>query len=115
MPGLNDFLLRIQTDYALYLQFRRSPQEALASYELSSEERAALSESGSPLWERLAGMMHHTLSQSNHYLQLEGDSEFSRAKALAGSQVQQTVAQIHCANTHTDRLAAVSTLMEQIG
>ena len=53
MPNLNDFLSRIQTDHAFYLEFRRNPEEALAPYGLSAEERAALTESREQLRTRL--------------------------------------------------------------
>ncbi len=50
MPNLNDFLSRIQADHTFYLQFRQDPEEALAPYELSAEERTAVTESREQLW-----------------------------------------------------------------
>jgi hypothetical protein len=53
MPGFTDFVSRIQTDYAFYLQFRQNPREALASYKLSSEEQASVTAGGRQLWSQL--------------------------------------------------------------
>jgi hypothetical protein len=53
MPGFTDFVSRIQTDYAFYLQFRQKPQEALAAYQLSSEEQASVTAGGRELWSQL--------------------------------------------------------------
>jgi hypothetical protein len=56
MPGFNEFLVRIQTDYRFYLQFRNNSDEALASYKLSPEETAALKDPRSSLWSRMRGV-----------------------------------------------------------
>lgn len=139
MPGLNDFLSRIQTDHVFYLQFRQSPQEALASYELSSEERAALTESGPGFSAQLARTMSVQepsdvtvgasigveSSVAFKWITNIGwirtreteptDLTFDPEVALDQPEVQQTIAQIRSAGTHAERLAAIATLMEYIG
>jgi hypothetical protein len=113
MPDFNDFLSRIQTDHAFYLQFRRNPQEALASYALSAEEGAALTKSGLQLLAFTgSGETTHTSTTS---ALLSADLEFDTASVVRRLEVQQAMAQTREASTHTDRLAAVLDLMEQIG
>jgi hypothetical protein len=136
MQGLNDFLSRIQTDHEFYFLFRKSPQEALAAYELSSEERAGLTESGAQLrpfgWSAeppgsatRAGIadsraafwwtIHTETWRMNFDYSMPADSKFNSEAALARPEVRRTVAEIHNASTDSDRLAAVLGLMEYIG
>jgi hypothetical protein len=142
MPSLNDFLSRVQTDYAFYLQFRASPQDALAPYELSSEERAALAEVDPQLWVQLgrfvpdaesrkpdsrAGVSANlgtTFKWTIHTTQVgwiqidqpsSGDAEFNAEGVLRRGEVQESIAQIHATSTRADRLAAVLKLVEYIG
>jgi hypothetical protein len=115
MPGLNDFLSRIQTDYSFYLEFRQSPQETLAPYELSSEERAALIESRPELWDHLERTVF-TLTTSHNIVALGSENlEVNTDAVLSQSKIGQTIAQIRNASTHSDRLTAVSALIEHIG
>jgi hypothetical protein len=118
MPGLNDFLSRIQTDHAFYLQFRKNPQEALTFYELSAEERTALNKPDPQIWDRLGWITQRAkcLTSTNHCVELGSDDRgFDPAATIALPEVQQTIGQIRGASAHTDRLAVISALMEQIG
>jgi hypothetical protein len=115
MPNLDDFLSRIQTDHAFYLQFRQNPEETLTAYELSAEERAALTKSRGQLWARLGQLNSYWKLSCNYVLLGLGELEFSVAGALSRPEIQSTIDQVHKANTHTDRLAPVLALMEQIG
>jgi hypothetical protein len=141
MPGLNDFLLRIQTDYELYLRFRKSPQEALAAYELSAEERAALTDSGRQLWNHLgrigqgadsidpalgdgteadpcAPLTWKIRTTQTWRLNIDqsgsAESQFDHKAALGRPEVQQAVALVNAAILHDDRLAAISVLIEHV-
>ena len=116
MPNLNDFLSRIQTDHAFYLEFRRNPEEALEPYELSAEERAALTESREQL--------RNCLGQPNSYWKIELHVRFARIRrtgvqrcgnARRGRKFRVRFGQIRKASRHTDRLTPVIALMEQIG
>jgi hypothetical protein len=115
MPGLNEFLSRIQTDYSFYLQFQNSPIAALEPYELSAEERTTLTESGALLSTHLrqGGTTLHT---STNFLPFESaDPEFNPEAALKRAEVRQVIAQIRRTNTDVDRLTSVLALMEEIG
>ncbi|HEY4782203.1 MAG TPA: hypothetical protein VIH54_10325 [Chthoniobacterales bacterium] len=115
MPALNEFLSRIQTDYSFYLQFQNSPQEALASYELSAEQRTTLTESGALLSTHLrqGGTTLHT---STNFLPFESaDPEFNSEVALERAEVRQVIAQIRRTKTDIDRLTSILALMEEIG
>ncbi len=115
MPGLNDFLSRIQTDHAFYLQFRKNPQEALTPYELSSEDRAALMDSGSQLSARLGGVVF-TLTGTKNFMSLgSADWQFDPAAALRRPEIQESIAQIRNVTTNADRLTPVLALIEQVG
>jgi hypothetical protein len=114
MPNLNDLLLRIQTDYAFYLQFRNNPEEALTFYELSAEERAALNRPDPQIWDRLGWITQRAkcLTSTNHFVALRSDD---LAAKIALPEVEQTIAKIRDLSVHAERLAAVSALVEQIG
>jgi hypothetical protein len=141
MPGLNDFLSRIQTDHDFYFQFRTSPQKALAAYELSSEERNTLSEASWQLWNYLekiglgadsiaapigggtaAGVdapltwrIHTTQTWRLNIDQSDSvESQFDHEASLERPEVRHALAQIHSANIHHERLAAISALIEHI-
>ncbi|HXM27167.1 MAG TPA: hypothetical protein VN957_14185 [Chthoniobacterales bacterium] len=139
MFGLNDFLSRIQTDHAFYLQFRSSPQEALAAYELSPEERTVLNQSGSQLSSELGRIMpvpeplgvtpggHSGVDPCGSFKWItnvgwtriheteSADSKFNPEVVLDRIGVQQSIGQIRAASTHSDRLAAVLSLVCSIG
>lgn len=126
MPDLTDFLSRIQTDYAFYLQFRQNPDVALAAYELSSEDRAAvtefdpkLSHSGTlpdrKIFTTDLGWTHTDLAWIHVRQTEQSDLDLNVEVPRRRSEVEQAVVQIRGASTHTDRLAAISTLMEYIG
>lgn len=114
MPGFTDFLSRIQTDHAFYLQFRQNPQETLSSYELSSEERAALIGPDAELWNHLRGKLF-TLTTSHNIVALgSSDPEFNSDAVLGRPEVGQAITQIRAAGLPTERAAAVLDLMEKI-
>ncbi|HXM27168.1 MAG TPA: hypothetical protein VN957_14190 [Chthoniobacterales bacterium] len=137
MAKLNDLLSRIQTDYGFYLQicvlltFQKSPHAALAAYKLSSEERIALTESGAQLWAHLRHPIPTTQTSQgwtfSEVVRSEfipttqvgiasiANSQFDPTTALRQPEVMQTLARIHGASAHTDRLKPVLALMEQIG
>jgi hypothetical protein len=115
MPNLNDFLSRIQTDHTFYLQFRQVPEEALAPYELSAEERTALTESGEQLRARLGQLNSYWKTSCTHALLGSGELGFDVAEALGRSEVKNAIGQVRRASTHADSLTPVLALMEQIG
>src|SRR5438132_11667865 len=106
MRTLNDFFSRIQTDYSFYLQFQNSPERALAAYEVSAEQRAALAESGAQL-SALLGQSGTPLHTTNNFLPLEStEPEFNPDAALKRAEVRKTIEQIFGAGTSTDRLTS---------
>jgi hypothetical protein len=115
MPNLNDFLSRIQTDHTFYLRFRQNPEEALGTYELTSEERAALTESGEQLRARLGQPDSYWKLSCNYALLGSGEHEFNIAAMLGRSEVKNTIDRIREARTYADRLAPVLALVDQIG
>ena len=115
MPNLNDFLSRIQADHTFYLEFRQNPDEALAPYELSTEERAALTESGEQLRARLGQLNSYLKTSCTHALLGSDEPEFNVGAALGRPEVQITIGEIRRASTDGDGLAPVLELMDQIG
>jgi hypothetical protein len=139
MQNLGEFLCRVQTDYEFYLQFQKNPQEALTQYQLSAEERVALTQSAEQVSSRLAQIMPH-LNQLGPTTQVGWidigeaaytesefspttqtalartvDSVFDPTVVLESSQVKQTLAEIRRASGHADRLTPMLALMEEIG
>jgi hypothetical protein len=137
MASFADFLSRIQTDYAFYLRFQENPEEALKFYELSAEERTALTKPGRQLWDLLGPEVRDAellksgksgdpdatpkwrmCTTQTWWAKTDVASSLdlqSNHEAVFGlPEVPQTVAQIYAASTHHDRLAAVSALIEQI-
>jgi hypothetical protein len=134
MPGFIDFLSRIQTDHAFYLQFRQNPQEALASYQLRSDEQASLTAGGRQLWSQLGQFLPSAGSQgptSRNGISIDqalktniawirtrqsgsGDLDFSPEVVLRKPEVQQTISRIRSTGVHNDRMAAVLTLLEYV-
>lgn len=115
MPNLDDLLSRIQTDHTFYLQFRQNPEEAMTRYNLSDEERAALTESREQLRARLGQPNSYWKISCTHALLGSDERGFDVAAALARPDVQSAVSQIREARMHADRLTPVLALMEQIG
>jgi hypothetical protein len=137
MPGFNDFLSRIQTDYEFYLQFQENPEETLKPYELNSKERAALTEPGPQLWDHLGEVVSGAESPG---VGISGDSDaplkwrscttqtgwakidlpgslelqFNYEAVLGRPTIRQMLAQIRAANTHRERLTALSDLIAQV-
>jgi hypothetical protein len=134
MPGFTDFLSRIQTDHAFYLQFRQNPREALASYELRSEEQASLTAGGRQLWSQLGQFLPSAeslgptsragfgidpaLKTNIGWIRIRqsgsGDLDFRPEVVLRNPEVQQTITQIRGTSAHNDRLTAVLTLLEHV-
>jgi hypothetical protein len=141
MRGINEFLSRIQTDHEFYFWFRKMPQEALAGYELSTEERGALTEGGRQLWTHLGkigqsadsigpalgdGIEADPLApvtwriRTTQTWRLDVDQsasvepQFDPEAALGRPEVRQAVAEVNAASLHYDRLAAVSALIEHL-
>jgi hypothetical protein len=141
MPGLNDFLSRIQTDHEFYFHFRKSPQEVLGAYELSIEDRAALTEAGRQLWTHLgkigqsadsigpalgdgieadpcASLTWRIRTTQTWGLDIDESASvelrFDREGALGRPEVRQAVAEVNAASLHHDRLAAVSALIKHL-
>jgi hypothetical protein len=134
MPGFTEFVSRIQTDYAFYLQFRQNAQEALASYKLSSEEQTSVTAGGRELWSQLgqflpdaeslgpASRVHFgidpALKTNIGWIRVRQsrsvDLDFSPEVVLRKPEVQQTIAEIRGTSVRNDRLAAVLTLLEYV-
>jgi hypothetical protein len=141
MPDLNDFLSRIQTDHEFYFRFRKNPEEVLAAYELSTEERAALSEPSRQLWDHLgsigqgadlmapvlgegtdpdpcAPLIWRTRTTQTWRLDIDQSAsiepQFDREAALGRPEVRQAVTEVNAASLDHDRLAAVSALIEHL-
>jgi hypothetical protein len=134
MPNLDDFLSRIQTDHAFYLQFRQNPEEALAGYELSSEELASLITRGRQLWSQLGQFLpsaeslgpssrtdfgfDQALKTNIAWIRIRqsgsGSLDFSPEVVLRKPEVQQAISRIRGAGAHEDRVAAVLTLLEYV-
>jgi hypothetical protein len=115
MPNLNDFLSRIQTDHTFYLHFRQSPEEALASYELSAEERTVVTESREQLWAHVGGSSSYWKTNCSDLLLGSDELDFSAAAALERPVTQNTIDQIRKATLDCERVTAVLALIEQIG
>jgi hypothetical protein len=115
MPNLNDFLSRIQTDHTFYFQFRQDPEGALGPYELSAEERAALTESREQLWTRLGRVTSYWKTGCNYVLLESGELEFDATTALGRPEIRNTIDEIRMASVDRDRLTSVLALVEQIG
>ena len=115
MQNFDDFLSRIQIDHTFYLQFRQNPEEALAPYELSAEERAVLTESREQLRARLGQLNSYWKTSCTHALLGSDEPQFNVGAALGRPEVQNTIGEIRRATTDGDGLAPVLALMEQIG
>jgi hypothetical protein len=115
MPNLNDFLSRIQTDHAFYLQFRQTPEEALAPYDLSAEERAVVPESCELLWTRLGRSSSYWKTNCIDLLLDSDEQDFSVDEALGRAEIRNTIDGIRKATLSDERLTAVLSLIEQIG
>jgi hypothetical protein len=115
MPNLTDFLSRIQTDHAFYLQFRQNPEEALGAYELSPEERAALTQSCEHLRARLGQLNSYLKTSCTHALLGSDEPQFNVGAALGRPEVQNTIGEIRRTTSAGDGLTSVLALMEQIG
>jgi hypothetical protein len=103
MPDFNDFLSRIRTDYAFYFKFRQSAEEALADYDLSAEQRAALSESGGKLLAQLGQIVFSLAATKNVVALGSVELKFNSAEAIVRPEVQQTVARIRDAGKDSQR------------
>jgi hypothetical protein len=115
MPNLDDFLSRIQTDHTFYLQFRQNPEGALASYVLSAEERALVTESREQLWMRVGRSSSCWKIGCNYVLLGSGELDFNAKAALGRPEIQIAIDEIREASTDSSRLTSVLSLMEQIG
>lgn len=115
MPNLNDFLSQIQTDHGFYSEFRLNPEQALASYELTTQERITLTESREQLRARLGQLNSYLKTSCTHALLGSGELGFDVAEALGRPEIRNTIGEIRMATADQDRLPPVLALMEQIG
>jgi hypothetical protein len=115
MPNLDDFFSRIQTDHTFYFQFRQNPEESLESYELSTEEQAAITEFREQLWTRLGEITSYWKTGCNFVLLGSGELEFNAAGALERPEVRSAIDDIRMRSIESDRLTPVLALIEQIG
>jgi hypothetical protein len=115
MPSLEDFLLRIQNDYEFYFQFRQDPEKVLASFQLTPEERTAVSGSDRQPWEHVERSSSYWKIGCNYVMLESEELEFSAAAALGRPGVQHTIDKIRGASSTDQRLTPVLALMEQIG
>src|ERR1700730_14849404 len=112
MPNLNDFLSRIQADHTFYLQFRQDPEEALAPYELSAEERTAVTESREQLWTPVGRSSSCWKYYSCNYVLLgSGELEFNAAAAYGRPEIRNTVDEIRMATVGSERSKSVLALV----
>jgi hypothetical protein len=102
-------------DYSFYLEFQNNPEGTLAAYELSPEQRAALTESGTRLL-MLLGQSGSPLHTTNNFLPLEStEPDFNPDEMLKRAEVRETVAQVLGSSAGADRLTPILALMEEIG
>jgi hypothetical protein len=121
---LDDFkhaLARVQTDYAFYIDCQTNPAVALAGYDLSPEERSALSDP-----EKLAGVLKGGIGIDQLRITISGTHDWvnrtrPKKKKVTMSDVDRDakvateVQAIKTARTHEERTGAVLRLMEAIG
>jgi len=122
---LEDFkraLARVQSDYGFYIDCQMSPALALAGYDLSPDERSALSEP-----ERLAEMLKRgigvnrlrpitiKISGTHDWVNRAASAEAAIANAEHDAKVAVEVEAIGRAGTDAQRTEATVRLMELIG
>jgi hypothetical protein len=121
---LDDFkraLARVQSDYGFYIDCQTNPVEALAGYDLSPEERSALSDP-----EKLAGVLKGgigvdrlrftiKISGTHDWVNRTNPKKTAMADAGRDARVATEVQTIKTARTHEERTGAVLRLMEAIG
>jgi len=119
---LEDFkraLGRVQTDYEFYIQCQSDPAVALAGYDLSRDERSALSDPAklAEVFERGIGIdqLRFTITISGRH---DWVNRAPRRRRVAGDDdatIEKAVAAVKQANADDERAEAVLRLMEQIG
>jgi hypothetical protein len=114
MPGLNDFLARLQTDYGFYFQFLERPEQALAPYQLTPEQRTAILRADvEPLG--LLPKQIALLKMTVHFLSPESEAvDFDLTTSRARPEIQQAIDQIRVSNERGQRMLAVSTLIQHL-
>jgi hypothetical protein len=115
MANLDDFLSRIQIDPTFDLQVRQSPDEALAAYELSTDERATVTGSRQQLWTRVGRSSSYWKIGCNYVMLGSDELEFNAAAVLGRPGIQNTIDEIRRVSVENDRIKPVLALMEQIG
>jgi len=118
---LEDFrraLDRVQTDYEFYIQCQANPAVALAGYDLSLDERSALSDPAklAEVFERGIGVnqLRFTVTISGRH---DWVNRAPRRRVAGGDDVTtvKAVAAVKQAKADDERTRAVLALMEQIG
>jgi hypothetical protein len=120
---LDDFkraLARVQSDYAFYIDCQTNPAVALAGYDLSPEERSALSDP-----EQLAGVLKGGIGINRLRITISGTHDWvNRTRTTKKAEMSDVgrdakvateVEAIKTASTHEERTGAVLRLMEAIG
>ena len=114
MPNLDEFFSRIQTDCSFHFRFRQDPEGALESYELSAEERAAVTGSRQQLWTRVGRSSSYWKIGCNCVMPESDELEFNPTAALGRPEIRNTIGEIK-ESTRSDRLTPVLALIQQIG
>jgi hypothetical protein len=118
---INDFkaaLARVQDDYDFYLSCRTNPQVALADYDLTAEERAALTDP-----DQLADVLRKTLMPRNRpsiTIKISGTHDWvnrtrkpkPKPPTTQSDEIQREVSVIRGAGSSQERTDAAVRLME---
>ncbi|MBD0324550.1 MAG: hypothetical protein ICV72_14380 [Aldersonia sp.] len=112
----NDFeraLARVQNDYEFYVECQTNPAEALAAYDLTPEERSALTDP-EKLAERLARGVRITISGTHDWVNRAAPGKRTRDEAGRDAKIAAEVEAIRQAGTDAERTAAAVRLMELV-
>ena len=133
MSDVDQVLARVESDFDFYLAVRANPGDALAGFDLSSDERRAFAEHGEPLWRVV---LTHTASGPSaapdgglppppppfvvhHSIPTKREPWREGRETLAALRVdpavQAALRSIAGADSPPSVLAAVTQLMERIG
>lgn len=119
---LEDFkraLGRVQTDYEFYVQCQTAPAVALAGYDLSRDERAALSDPAmlAEVFEHGIGIdqLRFTITISGRHDWVNRAPRRPRVSGDDDTTIAKAVADVKDARASDERAQAVLRLMEEIG
>jgi hypothetical protein len=107
-------LARVQTDYEFYIDCQTNPDEALAGYDLSPDERATLSDP-KKLADMLIRGIRITISGTHDWVNRAAPKSKAMEKADRDAKVATEVQAIKQATTDDERTGAAIRLMELVG